>query len=100
MADLADRSVFAFSHARMTLLLLVQIPPIPKGIVPCSCPPAVPPVVPRFRALAGHCVRVLRLDALLHVVHHLDQLPSAAPGFVCAEEDIKEVAECVSALAR
>lgn len=53
----------------------------------------------RYRALAGLCVRALRLDLLLLTVHHMQQLPRSS--YVCAsEEEAKEVDECVAALAR
>ena len=53
----------------------------------------------RYRALAGQCARALRLDLLLLVLHHLQQLPRSS--YVCqGEEEAREVDECVAALAR
>ena len=53
----------------------------------------------RYRALAGQCARAMRLDLLLLVLHHLQQLPRSS--YVCAgEEEAREVDECVAALAR
>lgn len=53
----------------------------------------------RYRALAGQCARALRLDLLLLVLHHLQQLPRSS--YVCqSEEEAREVDECVAALAR
>ena len=53
----------------------------------------------RYRALAGQCVRAMRLDLLLLVLHHLQQLPKSS--YVChQEEEAREVDECVAALAR
>ncbi|KAL4857163.1 Serine/threonine-protein kinase PRP4 [Chlorella vulgaris] len=53
----------------------------------------------RYRAVAGRCVRALRLDMLLLVLLHLQQLPKSS--YVCrAEEEAREVDECVAALAR
>ncbi|KAL4452048.1 hypothetical protein ABPG75_007710 [Micractinium tetrahymenae] len=53
----------------------------------------------RYRALAGMCVRALRLDLLLLTLHHMQQLPRSS--YVCAsEEEAREVDECVAALAR
>lgn len=53
----------------------------------------------RHRALAGQCARALRLDLLLLVLHHLQQLPASS--YVCeSEEEAREVDECVAALNR
>lgn len=53
----------------------------------------------RYRALAGQCARALRLDLLLLVLHHLQQLPCSS--YVCqSEEEAREVDECVAALSR
>ena len=53
----------------------------------------------RYRALAGQCARALRLDLLLLVLHHLQQLPRSS--YVCqSEEEAREVDECVAALSR
>lgn len=42
-----------------------------------------------YKALAGHCSRVLRLEALLLVGAHL--APVAAASHVCEEADMHEV---------
>lgn len=53
----------------------------------------------RYRALAGLCVRALRLDLLLLTLHHMQQLPRSS--YLCAsEEEAREVDECAAALAR
>ena len=52
----------------------------------------------RCRALAGQCARVLRLDLLLLVLFHLQELPRSS--YVCGEEEAGEVDECIGALSR
>jgi hypothetical protein len=43
----------------------------------------------RYRALAGHSLRALRLDLMLTVLHHLQELPGN--NWACEEEDAVEV---------
>lgn len=43
----------------------------------------------RYRALAGHALRALRLDLMLTVLHHLQELPGNR--WACQEEDAVEV---------
>lgn len=45
--------------------------------------------VARYRALAGHALRALRLDLMLMVLHHLQELPGNC--WACKEEDAVEV---------
>jgi hypothetical protein len=58
----------------------------------------------RFRAFAGRCIRVLRLDMLLLTVHHMELLPRLAPGDrntadgVSAEEHIAALGRVISSL--
>eukprot|EP00887_Chlorella_sp_A99_P002121 scaffold21.g2121.t1 len=52
----------------------------------------------RCRALAGHCVRALRIDLLLLMLFHLQELPRSS--YVCSEEEAGEVDECIGALSR
>ncbi|KAK9815816.1 hypothetical protein WJX72_010122 [[Myrmecia] bisecta] len=52
----------------------------------------------RYRALAGHCLRALRLEMHLLLIHYLQELPHSS--YVCEEEDTKEVDECIGALSR
>ncbi|GAB4819189.1 hypothetical protein N2152v2_006235 [Parachlorella kessleri] len=52
----------------------------------------------RYRAVAGACMRIIRLDLLLLVISHLAELPRSS--YVCSEEEAKDVDECVGALAR
>ncbi len=43
----------------------------------------------RYRSLAGHSLRALRLDLALAVLHHLQDLPSN--NWACKEEEATEV---------
>lgn len=43
----------------------------------------------RYRLLAGHSLRALRLDLALAVLHHLQDLPST--NWACEEEEATEV---------
>ena len=43
----------------------------------------------RYRSLAGHSLRALRLDLALAVLHHLQDLPSN--NWACEEEEASEV---------
>lgn len=53
----------------------------------------------RYAALAGRCVRAMRLDLLLLTLHHMQQLPRSS--YACASlDEAREVDECVAALAR
>ena len=52
----------------------------------------------RCRAVAGQCLRALRLEAHLLLVHHLAELPRS--DYQCEEEDTREVDECIGALCR
>ena len=47
------------------------------------------PVPCRYRSLAGHSLRALRLDLALAVLHHLQDLPSN--NWACEEEEASEV---------
>ena len=48
--------------------------------------------------MAGQCLRALRLEAHLLLVHHLAELPRS--DYQCEEEDTREVDECIGALCR
>ncbi|CAL5223744.1 g6305 [Coccomyxa viridis] len=52
----------------------------------------------RYRSLAGHSLRALRLDLELAVLHYLQDLPSNK--WACEEEEATEVDECAGALIR
>lgn len=56
------------------------------------------PSLARCRAVAGQCLRALRLEAHLLLVHHLAELPRS--DYQCEEEDTREVDECIGALCR
>ena len=47
------------------------------------------PVPCRYRSLAGHSLRALRLDLALAVLHHLQDLPSN--NWACEEDEASEV---------
>ncbi|KXZ42768.1 hypothetical protein GPECTOR_119g399 [Gonium pectorale] len=69
------------------------------GSSSASIPDLLLPVVQSYRALAGHCCRLLRLEGLLLVASHL--APVAAASHVCHEgEDSLELHPSLGALTR
>ena len=52
----------------------------------------------RYRALAGQCVRSLRLEMHLLVLYHMQDLPLS--NYACEEDESKDVDDCVGALSR
>ncbi|KAL0041965.1 hypothetical protein WJX79_010411 [Trebouxia sp. C0005] len=52
----------------------------------------------RYRALAGQCIRSLRLEMHLLVLYHMQDLPLS--NYACEEDESKDVDDCVGALSR
>lgn len=52
----------------------------------------------RYRALAGQCLRSLRIEMHLLVLYHLQDLTLS--NYACEEEESKDVDDCVGALTR
>ncbi|GFR46531.1 hypothetical protein Agub_g8086, partial [Astrephomene gubernaculifera] len=63
-----------------------------------AIPDLLLPVVQRYVALSGHCVRLLRLEGLLLVGAHLG--PLAAANHVCEEEEAAELPASLGSLVR
>ena len=52
----------------------------------------------RYRSLTGRCLRALRLDMLLLVIHHLGDLPKGR--YVCEAAEAQDIEDCIGALQR
>ncbi|DBA83817.1 TPA: hypothetical protein ACH3X1_006340 [Trebouxia sp. C0004] len=52
----------------------------------------------RYRALAGQCIRSLRIEMHLLVMYHMQDLPLS--NYACEEDESKDVDDCVGALSR
>ncbi|GIL50763.1 hypothetical protein Vafri_6905, partial [Volvox africanus] len=63
-----------------------------------SVPDLLLPAVQSYKALSGHCCRLLRLEAMLLVGSHL--APVAATSHVCEEVDSMELHPSLGALTR
>jgi hypothetical protein len=52
----------------------------------------------RYRAVAGQCIRSLRIEMHLLVLYHMQDLPLS--NYACEEDESKDVDDCVGALSR